>query len=87
MSQKSQNQLLPNKEFFDNEGFVGTLDAMARRYKKTPTELLEMTMYDFTLNVAIMLKALMIETKPKEKDNVDQKKPNWSAFGFDHEVK
>ncbi len=78
----SKSQSKPDKEFFDNVGFIRTLDTMAQRYGKAPTELLDTSIYDFCFNVAVMIKAVLIDS-----ENVPAKLDKKSEFkGFDYKV-
>ena len=77
----------PNKEFFDNVGFIEIIDLLSQRYGIVPTELLDMSVYDFTLNIAIMLKAMNIENDRRGGKKRDQKTKKWSNFGFDYKEK
>jgi hypothetical protein len=43
------------EQFFKNKNLVLTVDALSRRYGKLPTEVLDCSLPDFSLNVAIML--------------------------------
>lgn len=76
-------------ELFKNENFISLVDNMARRYGKTPVEILsEATIFDFTLNVAIMAKAISEEVKSQ--DALRNKKgkggKGFGAFGLAHKV-
>jgi hypothetical protein len=55
---------------------------MAQRYGKAPTELLDTSIYDFCFNVAVMIKAVLIDS-----ENVPAKLDKKSEFkGFDYKV-
>jgi hypothetical protein len=78
------------KPFFDNRDFVVLVDKMAKRYGKTPYEVVaEMTIEEFRFNTAVLYVALMEERKnaDKDPDNPDggQNLP-LSSFGIDRTV-
>lgn len=86
-SNLKQFNIEPGRDFFENKDFIASLDMMARRYTKLPTELLdELTVYEFSLNMAIMLAALKIETKNNAKNNPKNKQRAMSfgklGFGY-----
>lgn len=67
--------------FFKSPQFVWMIDRLARRYGKTPYEILtEQTIFEFSFNVAVMISAFMEEKKPKP-----QMQP-WNRFGIHHRV-
>ena len=77
-------EVYPGGDFFDNINLLVTLDVAAQRYGVLPTDLLRLSLYEFSLNIAIMVAVLEDEKKAGEK----QSKPaDWSAFGMKHEVK
>ena len=71
---KSQNSLLeilqvrPSKEFWDNKDFISIVDMVAEHYGVLPTDLLQLSIYDFSLNVAIFIRAIEAKQKPKENE-------------------
>jgi hypothetical protein len=79
----------PNKDFFDNVGLISTIDSVAQRYHVLPTDVLNLSLFDFSLNVAIMLKALTEEVKMREevqKKHDQKKKGNSFLTGFDRKI-
>jgi len=78
----------PNKEFFDNVGLITTIDSVCQRYHILPTELMQMSMFDFSLNIAISLKATIEENELRKKATKPEKSKDvpWSALGFDYKA-
>lgn len=62
------------ENFFKDKDAILLVDGMAKRYGKTPFEILTcQTVYEFNFNAGVMLGALNIEEEMKEqiKDNLD----------------
>ena len=77
--------------FFKQRELLVIVDQFAKRYKKTPYEVLtEMTMYEFNLNVAIMLQSQIWEieesAKAKDKPPTSSRKSGWGKFGISTDV-
>jgi hypothetical protein len=73
-------------DVFANRNFISTVDGLARRYGKLPHQILtELSIFDFTINVAIMVAAIEEEAKAHEKPK--GKQGLLSKFGLGHEVK
>ncbi len=51
------------------------VDAMGCRYHKLPSEILELPLQEFNLNVAIFLKAIEVEKKAQEERNKNNGTP------------
>jgi hypothetical protein len=51
------------KGFFDDEDMLAMVDLMARRYGVLPSDILRMTVFDFSLNMAVMMKMLCIDKR------------------------
>jgi hypothetical protein len=49
------------------------LDAMARRYGKLPTDIMELTVFDLNLNIKIMSRALDHERMLEKKRQAEQR--------------
>lgn len=82
------------KDFFKNEDMLIIVDALAKRYGKTPYEVLtQMTLAEFNFNVAVMIgadKALNKGTKQQEIKAMGSKpsdQTNWGSFGIKRTVK
>lgn len=77
--------LYPNQEFWDNEGFIGLLDSMAQRYHCLPTDLLNLSIYEFSMNVAIITKVALAEKARRENTEPVAKKSAWNDIGIHYE--
>ena len=66
------------KQFFEDRTLACLIDALARRYGKTPYEIMtEMSINEFNLNVAIMALANIEENKSpqvRSKNDIDFKR-------------
>jgi len=51
------------KPFFEDEDLLACVDMMARRYGVLPSDLLNMSIFDFSLNMAVMIKMLGMEKR------------------------
>jgi len=81
-----QLKLNPSKEFWENSGLISTLDMMAQRYGCLPSDLLNLSTFEFTLNTTIMLRAIE-EEKKRSEQNKEQPKGGWGTFGISYERK
>jgi hypothetical protein len=73
------------KDFFENKKLIRIVDAMAQRYGKLPSEILnELTIEEYNLNLAIMVAAVEYG---KEKEECDKNPPEWSNLGIKYSVK
>ena len=61
------------KSFFKGE-LLYIVDALSCRYHKLPSEILELPLQEFNLNVAILLKAVERERKQQEEQMKNYKK-------------
>ena len=80
------NGQLPFRAFFQDETLIEVVDFLARRYGKLPHEVLkEITITEFSFDVAVMIKALKIERgrQPKQ-GQPDQPMRKLSDMGFKH---
>jgi len=58
------------------------IDAMARRYHKLPSELLELDLVEFSLNSLIFMKGIEEEQRQYQKSN-PMKEAHLSSFSLD----
>jgi len=75
------------KGLFGNEDFVILIDTLAKRYGKTPSEILcHSTIFEFNLDVAVMITALYAEKRNVEEARTKMKdgttKDSFSTFGI-----
>lgn len=71
------------ENFFRDRSLLPVVDAIAKRYNKTPYEVMtEMTIFEFNFNAAVLAVAV-IEEKNKTKDN---SKTAWGKFGIKRTV-
>ena len=74
------------EKFFKNRDFVCLVDMMAKRYGKMPHEVLtECSIFEFSVNVAIMVSAHYKEAEPREQAPSSDAK-TWKKFGVNREV-
>ena len=82
------------KKFFQDRDLLVLVDMLAKRYNKTPYEIVnEMSIFEFDFNVAVMLVAELEEEEKlrKAKENAQGKTveapPNgWGSFGIEKTV-
>lgn len=56
------------EEFFKNTDTIQIVDWMAKRYGKLPHQILtELTVHEFNINAAIMLSAMTLEARDKQR--------------------
>jgi len=70
------------EQFFKEKGLLRIVDRLAKRYGKTPHEILTcMTVSDFNFNIAVMMSAELEDSKPTQKPVSD-----WGKLGIQREV-
>lgn len=77
----------PYKGLFENEDFIILIDTLAKRYGKLPSEILcGSTIYEFNIDVAVMVSAMYAEKKnideARNKQSADGDKKTFSTFGI-----
>jgi len=76
------------KHFFENKDFVVLIDLMAQKYGKTPHEIMQMDLFEFSLNVTIMgVSAIRQVEKTKEAENAGKDGANWARLGVERTIK
>lgn len=72
--------------FLNNRNLIFLIDALAQRYGITPSEILnQMSIFEFSLNMAVMTIAEI--ERGKRKDNPDVKYTTLDAFGIGRDIK
>jgi len=64
------------EKFFKNEDLVLAINLMAKNYGKMPTEIMELSIYEFNFNFAVMVIAENKLKKIQDKEKSGDKKTN-----------
>jgi len=79
-----QIPLKPDKTFWDNSDFITLIDMIAQRYHMLPSEVLGLTIFEFSLNAGIALRAAQLENERIKayKDNMNKKHTIPRGFAY-----